>query len=187
MIAHVWHMQTWTNQLCVEMFTADIILASGRLWDLYSLSKLISRNNGLTEFLLPFPFTTVINKACSKTGATTVTLLLSLPLGLLNTACTVYAKVCVSTCLLIISSFQNVWCRRPAVWEEEVDPLLWGCDGHHLLRGPQRLRPGAGRGRGDGEFLHPADSQTHMLAGALCSCTAGTPVSVYQNRDGSQK
>ena len=33
--------------------------------------------------------------------------------------------------------------ERPAVGAEEVDPLLRGRDGHHLLRGPQRLRPGA--------------------------------------------
>ena len=46
---------------------------------------------------------------------------------------------------------QNVWRGRSAIREEEVDPLLRGRDRHHLLRGPQRLRPGAGRGRGDGE------------------------------------
>lgn len=71
--------------------------------------------------------------------------------------------------------FQNVWCWRSAVWEEEVDPLLWGCDRHHFLRGPQRLWPGAGWGRGDGECL----SHTWRTL-------SGDIVSVYRQHDGSE-
>ena len=45
--------------------------------------------------------------------------------------------------------FQDVWCGRPEVREKEVDPLFRGGHRHHLLCGALRLRPGAGRGRGD--------------------------------------
>ena len=142
MIAYVWHTQTWTNQLCVERFTADILLASGWLWDLYSLSKLISRNNGLIEYLLPFPFITVINKPCSETRAATATLLLSL-LGLLNTACIVYAKVYVNMftyyflppeCLMSAASDQRgrsgsialrVWRPSSSAWPSATTTWCW--------------------------------------------------------------
>lgn len=46
---------------------------------------------------------------------------------------------------------QDVWCGRPEVREKEVDPLFRRCDLHHLLRSPQRVRHGAGRGRRSGE------------------------------------
>ena len=46
---------------------------------------------------------------------------------------------------------QDVWCGWPEVREKEVDPLFRRCDLHHLLRSPQRVRHGAGRGRWSGE------------------------------------
>ena len=49
-------------------------------------------------------------------------------------------------------SLQDVWCGRPAVRKEEVDPLLWGSHSHHLLCGDECLWPGPGRGWGDGEW-----------------------------------
>ena len=51
--------------------------------------------------------------------------------------------------------FQDVWRGRPAVREEEVDPLFRGSDGHHLLRGAVGVRPRAGRGRGDEQVSGP--------------------------------
>jgi len=51
-------------------------------------------------------------------------------------------------------SVQNVWCGWPEVREKEVDPLLRGCDVHHLLRSSQCIRHGAGRGRWSGELRH---------------------------------
>lgn len=41
---------------------------------------------------------------------------------------------------------QDVWCGRSALREEEVDPLLWGCDLYHLHRCTERIRHGAGGG-----------------------------------------
>ena len=45
--------------------------------------------------------------------------------------------------------FQDVRCWRPEIRAEEVDSLFRRSDGHHLLRGAVRVRPGPGRGRGD--------------------------------------
>lgn len=46
---------------------------------------------------------------------------------------------------------QALWCRRPEVRTQEVDPLLWGCHSDHFLRRAERLRPGAPWRRNHGE------------------------------------
>lgn len=48
-------------------------------------------------------------------------------------------------------SLKDVWCWRSEVRKKEVDPLLWGSNGHHLLRCSECLWPNAGWGWGDGE------------------------------------
>ena len=62
--------------------------------------------------------------------------------------------------------FQDVWRGRPAVREEEVDPLFRGSDGHHLLRGAVGVRPRAGRGRGDEQVSGP-QMQTYEYRDSL--------------------
>ncbi|XP_045435517.1 guanine nucleotide-binding protein G(t) subunit alpha-1 isoform X1 [Pipistrellus kuhlii] len=52
---------------------------------------------------------------------------------------------------------------RPALRAQEVDPLLRGRDLHHLHRGAERLRHGAGGGRrGEPHAREPAPVQQHL-------------------------
>lgn len=43
-------------------------------------------------------------------------------------------------------AWQDVRCWWTALGAQEVDPLLRGCDLHHLHRGTERLRHGASGG-----------------------------------------
>lgn len=66
---------------------------------------------------------------------------------------------------------QNVRCGRTTLRAKEVDPLFWGSHSHYLLRGAERLRPGLGWGRGDGEKknkTHTPQPPSHLCT-FLCS------------------
>ncbi|XP_026954413.1 guanine nucleotide-binding protein G(t) subunit alpha-1 isoform X3 [Sagmatias obliquidens] len=58
---------------------------------------------------------------------------------------------------------QDVRCGRAALRTQEVDPLLRGCDLHHLHRGSQRLRHGAcGGRRSEPHAREPAPIQQYL-------------------------
>lgn len=77
----------------------------------------------------------------------------------------------VSSWVYVLSS-QAVWCGRSEVGEEEMDPLLWGRDRHYLLRGFERIRPGAPRRRDHGEQeMHIQYSTREPKYAHLCFCS----------------
>lgn len=64
--------------------------------------------------------------------------------------------------LCVTSALQDVRRGRPAIREEEVDPLFRRRHGHYILRCAQRLRPGPGRGWRDGEDGAAGSLQWHV-------------------------
>lgn len=66
--------------------------------------------------------------------------------------------------------FQDVWCWGSKVREKKMDPLFWRCNCHHLLRGTERLWPGAGRRWRDGTKVLPVvlkNTELQCLQGSV--------------------